>query len=106
MTAVVDLWIDIEICKTWTKRPDIGLLWVENLALSEGIFEDHHGQSKVCIHASSCLAGEGLDSRDVASQDEVVNVVGAFVSFYRLKVGHVAHDGIFVENTVGTVDVP
>ena len=53
----------------------------------------------------SSISREGLDARDVASKDEVVNVVGAFVSFHRLKVGHVAHDGVFVENAVCTVDV-
>ena len=32
----------------------------------------------------SSVSCEGLDAGDVAAQNEVVNVVGSFVSFYRL----------------------
>ena len=53
----------------------------------------------------SSLAGEGLDARDVPAYDEIVDVVGALVSLDRFKVGHVAHDGIFIENSIGTVNV-
>ena len=56
-------------------------------------------------HPCSSLASEGLDTSDVPADDEVVNVMGALVSLDRLKVGHVAHDGVFIENSIGPVNV-
>ena len=48
---------------------------------------------------------EGLDAGDVASKNQVVNVMGAFVGFDRLKVRHVSHHRIFIKNTICAVDV-
>ena len=31
--------------------------------------------------------------------------MGAFVSFHRLEIGHVAHDGVFIKNTIRSVDI-
>ena len=54
----------------------------------------------------SSVSREGLDARDIPSQDEVVNIVGALVGLDRFKVSHVAHDGVLIENSIGTVNVP
>ena len=58
-----------------------------------------------CVYIKSSVSCEGLDARDVSAQNQIVDVVGAFVSFHRLKIGHVAHDGVLVENTVRPVDI-
>ena len=54
----------------------------------------------------SSVSREGLDAGDVPSQDEVVNIVGALVGLDRFKVSHVAHNGVLIENSIGTVNVP
>ena len=59
----------------------------------------------VALLRISSVSREGLDAGDVAAQDEVVDVVGSFVSFYRLQICHVAHHRVFVKNAIGTVDV-
>ena len=82
MAAVVDLWVDIKIGQTRTKRPDIGRGVVERLTLSERVLDDHQGQPQVGVHRASCLARKGLDAGDVATENEVVDVVGALVSFH------------------------
>ena len=58
------------------------------------------------LRKESSVSSEGLNARDVATQNQVVNVMGAFVSFHRLEIRHVAHDGVLVKNAIGTVDVP
>lgn len=54
----------------------------------------------------SSVSREGLDASYVPAQNEVVDVVSTFVSFYRLQICHVAHNGILIQNSIGTVNVP
>ena len=82
MAAVVDLWIDIKVGQAWTKGPDVGGGVVKHLTLSERVPDNHQGQPEVGVHRASCLPREGLDARDVATENEIVDVVGAFVSFH------------------------
>ena len=82
MAAVVDLWIDIKVGQTRTKGPDIGRSVIEHLTFTKHVLDDHQGQPQVGVHRASCLAREGLDARDVAAKNEVVDVVSAFVSFH------------------------
>ena len=51
---------------------------------------------------SSC---EGLDSGNVSTENQVVNVMSSFVGFDRFEVCHVSHDWVFVEDTICPVDV-
>ena len=44
VAAVVDLWIDIKVGQTRTKRPDVGRGMVKHLTLSERVLDDHQGQ--------------------------------------------------------------
>ena len=105
MSAVVDLRVDIEIGEARAKGPDVRQGMIKHFSFSKRVFDDHQGQSKVRVHRASRLAREGLDARDVPTKNEVVDVMCAFVSFYRLQIGHVAHDRVFVKDTVCTVDV-
>ena len=82
VAAVVDLWIDIKVGQTWTKGPDVGRGVVKHFPFPKGVLDGHQGQPQVGVHRASCLAREGLNARDVATENEVVDVVGAFVSFH------------------------
>src|SRR6266446_9613533 len=48
---------------------------------------------------------EGVQSRDVAPDDQRVDIVGALVSIDRLEVHHVADDGMLVHDACGAQDV-
>ena len=82
MAAVVDLWVDIKVGQTWTKGPDIGRGVVKHLTLAECVLDDHQGQPQVGVHRASCLTRKGLNARDITAENEVVDIVGAFVSFH------------------------
>ena len=82
VATVVDFRVDIKVGQSRTKRPDVGSGGVEDLTLSNGVFQKQHGQPEVGVHRASCLAREGLNTGDVSAQNQVVNVVGSFVSFH------------------------
>src|SRR5262245_20623974 len=48
---------------------------------------------------------ERCNPRDVLADDQGMDVVGAFVGFDRLQVGHVAEDGVFVRYAVAAEDI-
>ena len=82
MAAVVDLWIDIKVGQTGTNGPDVGCGGIKHLSLPERVLNDHQGQPQVGVHRVSRLARKGLNARDVAAENEIVDVMGAFVSFH------------------------
>jgi len=59
--------------------------------------------SRFMVHPVNVL--ERRDPRDVLADDQGMDVVGAFVGFDRLQVGHVAEDGVLVGDAVGAEDV-
>jgi len=105
MSAVVDFRVDIDVGQSGSHQPNVFLPRVELLRLPKQVLSHHPQQAEIGVHGPSCLASEGLDSGDVSPQNEVVNVVGPFVSFYRLEVCHVAHDWVFVEDAVGPMNI-
>ena len=45
------------------------------------------------------------DASDALSDDQLVNIVGAFVGGYAFEIVHVAHDGVIVDDAVGAENV-
>ena len=105
MSAVVHFGVEIDVVQAGSHQPNVLLPRVELLWLRKQVLSPHPQQAKVGVHGPSSLASEGLDTGDVSPQNEVVNVVGSFVSFYRLKVCHVAHNWVFVKDAVGAMNI-
>ena len=51
----------------------------------------------------SRLSREGLNPSDVASDDEIVDIVSALVGLDRLQIRHVPHYRVLVEYSIGPV---
>ena len=51
------------------------------------------------------VASEGLNAGNVPSQNQIVNVVGAFVGLDRFQIVHVSHDWVFAGHSVCAVNV-
>ena len=105
MPPVVDLWVQIGVAKA---RPEGERMLCKRLyrsLLAQSVTQQKTHDAVIGVHPRSRLSGEGLDSGDVPAEDEVVDVVGAFVGLDRFEVGHVAHDRIFVKHAVRSVDV-
>src|ERR1700722_11800170 len=53
-----------------------------------------------CRHLTECG-----DAGDALADDQLMNVVGAFVGRYAFEIVHVAHDGVVVDDAVGAENV-
>src|SRR5580704_18191848 len=55
--------------------------------------------------ADSCGSFEGRNSGDAFTDDQLMDVVSAFVGDHGFEIVHVAHDGVVVHDTVGAEDL-
>ncbi len=86
----------------------VGLLPNANLKDSYGTaeavpFQSESESTPIQIDQTGLL--ERVNPRHAGSDDQGVDVVGAFVGFYGFQVHQVAHDGVIVGYSVGSQDV-